>query len=219
MDAAQSIIILGNSGFARECHIMLRHVMERQPNLSFRGFLSFEGYPGDLKELSPLLLGDDDKYVFSSDEAVIVAIGDPGLRKKAFEKVKARGGFFFTLVHPQSFIDSSVIIGDANIIGYNCHISCNCTIGDANVCNGLIHIGHDTTIGNYNFIAPNVQILGGVRIGSQNSIGATSVILPHAVIGNNNSIAPLSAVFKGCKDNCYLQGNPAIRFGSKSPHP
>lgn len=29
-------------------------------------------------------------------------------------------------------------------------------------------------------------------------------ILPHSKMGNNNKIAPLSALYKGCKDNCYM---------------
>ena len=33
-------------------------------------------------------------------------------------------------------------------------------------------------------------------------------------IGDNNKIAPLSAVYKGCKNNCYMAGNPALKIGS-----
>ena len=32
-------------------------------------------------------------------------------------------------------------------------------------------------------------------------------------IGDNNIIAPLSAVYKGCKNNCYMSGNPALKTG------
>lgn len=28
-----------------------------------------------------------------------------------------------------------------------------------------------------------------------------------------NKIAPLSAVYKGCKSNSYLSGNPALKIG------
>ncbi len=208
------IVIVGNSGFARECYIMLRHIMGADPGISFRGFLSFEGYEADLKELAPYFLGIDDDYAFAGDEYAVIAIGKPELRKRAFEKLTARDVALFTLIHPHSYVDPSTQIGVGSIIGYNTYVSCNCTIGNGNVLNGLIHIGHDSSMRDFNFVAPGVQILGCVSIGSQNSIGATSVILPHAKIGNNNIIAPLSSIYKGCKSNCYMAGNPAVKIGS-----
>lgn len=53
-----------------------------------------------------------------------------------------------------------------------------------------------------------------MQIGDSNSIGTNALVLPHSKIGNNNKIAPLSAVYKGCKDNCYMVGNPALKIGS-----
>ena len=77
-----------------------------------------------------------------------------------------------------------------------------------------MNVGHDAEIGDFNVIAPRTTILGGVKIGDFNSIGTNAVLLPHAKIGNSNKIAPLSAVYRGCKDNCYMIGNPALKEGS-----
>ena len=86
-------------------------------------------------------------------------------------------------------------------------------IGNCNVFNGNVILGHDATIGDYNFFGPASQILGNVKIGNQNQIGANSILLPNVKIGNNSKIAPISAVYKGCKNNCYLLGNPAVKVG------
>lgn len=216
MSQRKHIVIVGNSGFARECYIMLRHMMAESPDLSFKGFLSFEGYQADLKELSPLFLGIDDDYPFAPDDYAVIGLGAPALRAKALAKLQSRKVPLFNLIHPHSYVDASTQLGEGNVIGYNCHISCDCSIGDANVLNGLIHIGHDCIIGNCNFIGPGVQILGSVRMGAGNSVGATSVILPHARLGDSNTIAPLSAVYKGCKSNLYMAGNPAVKIGTNS---
>ena len=77
--------------------------------------------------------------------------------------------------------------------------------------NGDIIVGHDCKIGNFNFFGPRSTILGSVKIGDCNTIGTSSVLLPSCKIGNNNKIAPLSAVYKGCRDNCYMIGNPAMK--------
>lgn len=207
------VVIVGNSGFAREVHIMLRKMMLQDSSILLRGFLSFEGYPGDLKELGSMLLGHDDEYAFAAGEKAVIAIGDPHLRQKAHVKLRAQNVRLFNVIHPEAYIDASSSIGEGNIFGARCYVTCNSSIGDGNVFNGMIHVGHDCVIGDYNFLGPGTQVLGDVRIGSLNAIGATSVLLPRATIGNGNKIAPLSAVYKGCRDNVYLAGNPSVKIG------
>ncbi len=214
-NTTKSIVIVGNSGFARECYAMLRAVMRREPALSVKGFLSFEGYKGDLKELSGLLLGTDDEYAHQPGEYAVIGIGDPHLRRKAYLKLRARGVPFFTLIHPNAYVDEATSVGEGCIFGSKCYINCNCAIGPGNLFNGLVHMGHDCTVGECNFFGPNVQILGGVNMGGCNSVGATSVIMPAARIGSGNIIAPLSAVYKGCRDNTYMSGNPAVKVGTR----
>lgn len=214
--SVRDIVILGNSGFARECFIMLREMMKHDSALRFQGFLSFEGYQADLRELSDFFLGVDDDYAFKTGQLAVIGIGDPELRKKAHTKLVSRDVSFFTLIHPNTYIDPTVNLGEANIFGTNCHIGCNCAIGSGNVLNGLVHVGHDAVIGDHNFIGPGVQILGKVTIGSLNSLGASSVLLPQAKIGDGNIIAPLSAVYKGCGSGVYMSGNPAVKMGRRN---
>ncbi len=45
---SKKIIIVGNSGFARECFLTLRKMKETGSGIVVRGFLSFEGYAGNL---------------------------------------------------------------------------------------------------------------------------------------------------------------------------
>ncbi|MBQ9405739.1 MAG: transferase [Desulfovibrio sp.] len=207
------LTIVGNSGFARECHSIVRVLMAADASVTFRGFLSFEGYKADLGELSSFFLGTDDAYEFTPKECVVIGIGDPFLRHKAYAKLKKRGVRFHNLVHPDVYVDSSASLGDANILTSGCYVSCNCRLGNANVLNGVVHLGHDAVLGNYNFVGPGVQIEGFASVGDCNSIGTMSVLLPHSKIGSRNKIAPLSAVYKGCGDDAYMLGNPALRVG------
>lgn len=220
MSAADThIVILGNSGFARECFIMLRKMATLDPSIRVRGFLSFEGYKADLKGQAPLFLGIDDDYGFAPGERAVIAIGDPHLRQKAHAKLKARGVPLFTVMHPTAYVDASSGIGEGNIFGARCYVTCDSVIGDCNVFNGSIHVGHDCCIDQYNFIGPGTQILGNVRLGSRNSVGAVSVLLPHCAIGDDNIIAPLSAVYKGCRNGVYMAGNPAVKIGRREDAP
>ena len=207
-----NIVIVGNSGFARECYVVLRALQKKGENINFCGFLSFEGYKADLLELSEYYLGIDDNYNFKEDQKIIIGIGDPELRAKCYDKLKKKKVFFYNLIHPDVYIDDSSNLGEANIITSGCYISCNCTIGNANILNGVVHVGHDVTIGNYNLICPAVQIGGNVKIGDRNLIGTMCSLLPKCKIGNSNKIAPLSAVYKGCRNGTYMLGNPALNI-------
>lgn len=53
---------------------------------------------------------------------------------------------------------------------------------------------------------------GGFLGHNGNTIGTGSVLLPNCKIGDNNKIAPLSAVYIGCKNDCHMLGNPAMKI-------
>jgi hypothetical protein len=53
-----------------------------------------------------------------------------------------------------------------------------------------------------------------IEIGESNIFAPPFVCSCNIKIGNNNKIAPLSAVYKGCRDNSYWVGNPAVKVGS-----
>lgn len=211
---SRNIVIIGNSGAARECHWFLREVMTASSGMSFKGFLSFEGYKGNLMELSHLELGIDDDYTPAPQDEFIIGLGSPALRAKVFHKWKARGARFMNLIHPLSLVSESASMGEGNIITVGCILSCNTNIGHANFLNGHVIIGHDVNMGDANFFGPGSKILGSVSIGSVNSFGTNSVALVKARIGDNNMIAPGAYIYKGCRDNCLMSGNPARKIAA-----
>jgi sugar O-acyltransferase (sialic acid O-acetyltransferase NeuD family) len=210
---SRNVVILGNSGAARECYWLLREVMKKENDLTFRGFLAFEGYDGDLRELSDLALGSDDTYAPAPDDEFIIGIGLPALRLKAYHKWSAQGARFMNLVHPSVTLVGNPALGKGNILAQGVYISCDTRLGNANYLNGSVVLGHDTSIGDGNFFGPFAVVLGDVRIGSGNSFGVHSVVLAGAKIGNNNTIAPGAYVYKGCGDESVMAGNPAMNIG------
>lgn len=210
------VYIVGGNGFARECYHNLSCIIKKDTKLAFGGFLGHGGYGKtvDYKNLQQFYKGEVAEHEFKDDEYAIIGAGLPGLRKKIYEELKTRNIKFYNLITPDVSIAEGTKIQEANIIIGNTSISVNCDIGICNVFNGGVIIGHDTEIGNFNFLGPRTQALGNARMGCNNTIGANAILLPHSKIGDNNKIAPLSAVYKGCKNNCYMSGNPAMKIGS-----
>ena len=212
-----NVLIIGNSGAARECYWILRDVLENAPGLAayynFGGFFDWKGYPGDLKELYSLYRGNIDQHAIQNDDLFVIGVGKPALRREIFLSLKERDAKFMNLIHPWTAICKSAVIGDGNIFQRGCTVFCNAVVGDGNYINGAANIAHDAQLGDFNFLAPYSIVLGGVRIGSCNHLGPHSVLLEHAVIGNGNLLAPGSTIYKGCKDNCRMAGNPALKIG------
>jgi acetyltransferase-like isoleucine patch superfamily enzyme len=202
------VLILGNSSAARECYWLARETWGDA--FRFKGFLAFEGFRGELRELAGLELGSDENFTPEPEDALIIGIGSPALRLKAFQKWKTKGARFLTLLHPSVILTGEVTLGEANIFSRDSVVSCNAALGSANYLNGGVVIGHDARIGDGNFWGPLSLVLGEARIGSGNSFGACSVVLEHARIGDGNTIAPGAFIYKGCGNGRLMAGNPAL---------
>ena len=212
----RQLVIIGNSGAARECHWLATDMMQQQPDLRFKGFLAFEGHSGDLKDLVGYELGGDDEYRPGPDDVFAIGIGLPALRHKAYTKWKERGARFINLIHPTVTLHPATRMGEATIMTHGCYISCDVCLGNANYLNGSVALGHDTRVGDYNFFGPFSLTLSTVHIGNGNSLGARCVIMPQARMGNRNTIAPGAYVYKGCGDNRVMAGNPAYDVSGMS---
>lgn len=209
------VYIVGGNGFARECYYNLLKMMEKDSSVQFGGFLGHGGYgyTVDYKELQKYYLGEVSEHSFTADEYVVIGAGYPELRNKIYIDLKKLNVPFFTIYVGKGLQDS-VEIGEGNIFAPPFLCSCNIKIGNNNVFNGDVIVGHDAEIGDGNFFGPRSQVLGSVKVGNFNSIGANALLLPNCKIGNNNKISPLSAAYKGCRNNCYMHGNPAIKIGT-----
>lgn len=214
---SRKVYIVGGNGFARECYRMLQMMKEKDASIDFGGFLGHGGYGSSVcyLNLQKYYVGEVSEHDFAENEYVVIGAGYPELRAKIYNELKQRNIKFFT-IYTGDKMDQTVNFGEANIFIPPFDPSCNVSIGNGNVFNSDVLIGHDAVIGDCNFFGPRSQVLGSVKVGDFNQIGANTVLLPHCKIGNNNMIAPLSAVYKGCRNNCYMQGNPALKVGDLS---
>ncbi len=211
----KKIYVVGGNGFARECYCYIKDLEKSGKDIEFAGFLGHGGYGHtvDYLNLQKYYMGEVAEHKFQDDEYAVIGAGYPNLRKKIYDDLKNMGVKLYNLITVNSYINEYVEIGEGNVINATRITSPHIKIGNGNLLNGNIVLGHDARVGDFNFFAPRVQILGNVKVGNSNTIGVNSVLLPSAKIGNNNKIAPLSAVYKGCKDNCYMLGNPALKIG------
>jgi len=211
----KKIFIVGGNGFAKECYQMILFQSQNDKDISFAGFIGHNSYKVDFENLNKYFICDLSKFEFGDNDYAVIGAGMPDLRKKIYDdiKIKEKAKFYTLILTPPCYISPLVELGEANIFMPPCCPSPHVKIGKGNVFNGDVIIGHDVKIGDFNFIGGKSQILGKVNIGNSNTIGVASVFLPKSKIGDNNKIAPMSAIYKGCKSNCYMAGNPALKIG------
>ena len=206
------IYIVGGDGFARECYHYILAMRLFDDTVEFAGFLGHGGYGHtvDYKSYQQFYLGEVSEHNFAEDEYACIGAGYPELRRKIYYELKVRGIRFVNICTEPLF--KSAVIGEANIILYSGGLGPNVTLGNGNLLNGNVVMGHDVKVGDFNFLGPRCMLLGNVSVGDDNVIGANAIVMAHKTIGNRNKIAPLSVVYRNCKDNVCLFGNPAKRM-------
>ncbi len=211
----RNVIIIGNSGAALECHTLLTGMLVTpvvRTIYTFKGFLSHKGYKGNLGVLSHCELGSDADYIPQERDVFALGIGNNALRLEAYQQMKAKGGEFINLISPWVEMAPTVQMGEGNNIHTGCRFSENVVIGNANYLNGNACLGHGVNMGDGNFLGQQSMIMGSAQVGNCNHLSPGAMIMEHAQVGNHNKISPLSVLFKGCKDNCLMAGNPAIKL-------
>ncbi len=209
------IFIVGGNGFAKELVQYVRWNIMLGADIELGGLVGHNGYVVDFGELNNLFVGDLSKMKFGPDDYCVIGAGYPELRRKIYDDILAVGGRLDNLFVPVTNTPAAMNIGVGNcVIGTVLTECTDIEIGNGNLFNGDVVVGHDSKIGDFNFFGPRSQVLGDVKIGNDNIVGTNAIILAHATIGNHNKIAPLSCVYRGCKDNAYMIGNPAEKVGT-----
>ena len=207
----KKIAIIGSGGFGREVACLINAINEESKEWNFIGFFDDVKDIGYENEYGRVLGRIKDLNSYPESLAVVVAIAKPSAIEVIVKSITSPNIYFPNLIAPDIifFDKNNMSLGQGNIIGFGCSISCNIHIGNFNIFNCFISIGHDTKIGDYNAVMPSTKISGDITIGDRNFFGASSVILEKLTIGNDTTIGANSLIFRNTKDKNTYIGNPA----------
>jgi sugar O-acyltransferase, sialic acid O-acetyltransferase neuD family len=207
----KKIAIIGAGGFGREVACLINAINEESKDWDFIGFFDDVKDIGYENEYGRVLGRIKDLNSYPESLAVVVAIAKPSAIEVIVKSITSPNIYFPNLIAPDIifFDKNNMSLGQGNIIGFGCSISCNIHIGNFNIFNCFISIGHDTKIGDYNAVMPSTKISGDITIGDRNFFGASSVILEKLTIGNDTTIGANSLIFRNTKDKNTYIGNPA----------
>tara|TARA_B100001146_G_scaffold219559_1_gene226951 strand:- start:835 stop:1464 length:630 start_codon:yes stop_codon:yes gene_type:complete len=149
-----------------------------------------------------------------SNSCVVVGIGDNKTRGLLLNKFRDSGFKTPSLIHPDSYISKSAIIGEAVYIHSKAFVWTKVSIGNNSIVSPNAMISHHTKVGENCLISANSMV------GSYNTLGenvlfginSSSLSKKEIEIGDNVIIGANSLVTKRISSNSKVLGSPAKKI-------
>lgn len=171
----ERIIIAGAGDFGLEIYDWL---LLCKANVA--GFIDDVKSPGDL--LPAPLLGTISEFEPRPEHRLLLAIGDPTIRKRLAQTLYARGAQFTTMgcevtTAPSASWGEGTICCPHSLLAARAKVGAHCHI------NVSASIGHHVKLGDYCTVSSHVDICGNVEVEERVFFGSHAVVLPKVKIG------------------------------------
>ena len=211
------LILIGAGDFGREVLAWALDAQAAGADWRIKGFLdanprALEGYDIDLP-----ILGDIDNYAPQPDDVFLCAIGQPRLRAKIWQQMKAKGARFTRLIHPSVIVGPRVEIGEGVVLCPRTVLTCDLSIGENSSLNIAVAVGHNARIGRHCQISSFADITGHVQVGEGIFFGSRVSILPGQRVEDHATVGAGAVVTRTVPAHTTVFGNPAkILFRSET---
>lgn len=197
--SVQRILIVGAGGFGREVLLWARQTWAVHAHL-ITGFLSDNTHVRAARDYDLPIISDPATFEPRPGDALLLAIGTPGARRKVAEDLLARGAEFISLVHPTAVVATTASIGLGSIICPGAIVSDCARLGRFTLVNYHASLAHDSFAGDFAVLSPYATLAGNATIAEEVFLGL------HASVGPGVAIDPRSKV---AANSCALTKVPA----------
>ena len=202
------LAIYGCGGLGREVLELARTINNKESRWSSIVFVIDGEHDGKVNG-ADVYSYDNARKLLSPATQFVIAVGEPAVRERLFQKVKNDGYSFATLIHPDSYVPETTMVGAGAVIQARVFVSCNGTIGNNVYIQPLVGIGHDCIIGDSSVISSFCSLAGATKVGRESYIGMSSCVREETTIGDYCIIGMASAVHRDVPDGMTAMGNPA----------
>lgn len=207
------VVVVGASGFGRECLDVLEAIIEFDGSIEIVGVLDDSPSELNLARLEVRnikYLGSVDDYLqtVSTDVQFIVAIGNPQIREFLVEKFESKSLRSYSAIHPSAIIGSQVKVSDGAVICAGAILSTNVRVGRHVHLNPGVIVGHDSQLDSFVSVNPGAVISGEVNVEPGVLVGAASLVLQQLRVGSQSTIGAGAVVTKNVPKGVIVKGIP-----------
>lgn len=142
---------------------------------------------------------------------LVIALGNPAVKKKIASACSGLDIRFPSIVHPHAILldPETIQLGKGCIVQAGCILTTSITIGMHALLNLNCTVGHDSVIGDFASVMPGVNLAGQVTIGDEVWIGSGVNVINQVKIGTRAIIGAGAVVIKDVADGITAVGVPA----------
>ena len=190
----KNIAVIGSGGLGREVLGIIQSINRKENSWNFIGFYD-DNLSNDFINGFPILGQIDELNQINEELNVVIAIGNPKIKKLIKNKIVNSQIKFPTLIHPsvEIYSEENVVLGKGVVIAANSVLTVNIEISDFVYINTAAVIAHDTKIGKYSMIMPTVSISAGGEIGEKVYIGNGTKI-DYAIQIDDNAVIKAGSI-------------------------
>jgi sugar O-acyltransferase (sialic acid O-acetyltransferase NeuD family) len=211
MKQLQPVYIVGAGGFGREVFAWTQHHPLVDEEWTIAGFID-DNHEALANYNYPVRVVSNLEGCLNMDfprSLMLLAIGDPKIRRRLALRLAEAGHEWMSLVHPSAVIGENVQLGKGCIVCPHCMLSCDITLGNGVIVNAHSSIGHDVVVGDWTTISGHCELTGCCAVGEAAFFGCGSHVLPHVNIGDGAHVGAGSIVLQAVPPNTRVFGNPA----------
>jgi len=160
------------------------------------------------------VLGDDETVLgYAPDTVVLVnaigSVGDTEPRRDAYERFKARGYKFLSLIHPGAIVAAGVQLGEGVQVLARAVVQPGATLRDNCLVNTGAIVEHDCVLGKHVHLATGAILCGNVSIDDGAHIGAGALVIQGLRVGSGSTVAAGAVVNRDVPPAVTVAGVPA----------
>lgn len=209
-----NIVVVGASGFGRECLDVLEAMASAGADLVVQGVVDDAPSEANLTRLADRgvpFLGTRAAWLATSptDAHYVLGIGNGTIRRRLVAELDAAGLRPFTAIHPSATFGASTTLAEGVVVCAGACVSNNVRLGRHVHVNPNATIGHDADLRDFVSINPAAVISGEVVVGEETLIGAAATVLQNLTVGERVVVGAGAVVTKPVPSGVVAVGVPA----------
>lgn len=211
--SARSVVVIGASGFGRECLDVIEAMVAAGSDLEVVGVVDDAPSPANLDRLTARgveHLGSLAAFIDAGDTSIgyVLGVGNPRTRHVLVEQLDRAGFTAVAAIHPSASIGSVPSFGPGVVICSGAVVSTNVTLGRHVHLNPHATIGHDAVLADFVSVNPGAVISGEVVVGAGTLVGASATVLQGLLVREDVVIGAGAVVTRDVPPGVTVIGVP-----------